>query len=91
MKKKKKVYDDDDGRVIAPMNVDGMPWYDRRQPKGTGQESETEFSYNDLSPEEKKAYRKETRGIIFGIMKYVIPIMFIFILGFFLVIWLMTL
>ena len=23
---KKKVYDDDDGRVIANMNVDGMPW-----------------------------------------------------------------
>ena len=24
---KKKKYADDDGRVIAPMNVDGMPWY----------------------------------------------------------------
>ena len=23
---KKKTYDDDDGRVIANMNVDGMPW-----------------------------------------------------------------
>ena len=23
----KKHYDDDDGRVSAPMNVDGMPWY----------------------------------------------------------------
>lgn len=22
-------YDDDDGRVIADMNVPGMPWYDR--------------------------------------------------------------
>ncbi|HNX13989.1 MAG TPA: hypothetical protein PK854_01270 [Oscillospiraceae bacterium] len=26
-KKDKKTYDDDDGRVIAPMNVEGMPWY----------------------------------------------------------------
>ena len=25
-KRKKRVYDDDDGRVIAPMNVEGMPW-----------------------------------------------------------------
>lgn len=23
-------YDDDDGRVIASMDVDGMPWHDRR-------------------------------------------------------------
>jgi hypothetical protein len=27
MAKKRKQYDDDDGRVIADMNVDGMPWY----------------------------------------------------------------
>ena len=25
--KKKKHYDDDDGRTIVNMNVDGMPWY----------------------------------------------------------------
>ena len=25
--RKKKVRDWDDGRVIAPMNIDGMPWY----------------------------------------------------------------
>ena len=32
MCKKAKKYDDDDGRVIADMNVEGMPWnngYDR--------------------------------------------------------------
>ena len=27
MARKKKQYDDDDGRVIANMNVDGMPWF----------------------------------------------------------------
>lgn len=27
MKKKKKEKFIDDGRVVAPMNVDGMPWY----------------------------------------------------------------
>lgn len=26
-KKKRKQYDDDDGRTIAPMNIDGMPWH----------------------------------------------------------------
>jgi hypothetical protein len=29
MARKRKVYDDDDGRTIADMNVEGMPWYDR--------------------------------------------------------------
>lgn len=28
--KKRKEYDDDDGRTIANMNVDGMPWYNAR-------------------------------------------------------------
>ena len=26
----KRTYDDDDGETIVNMNVDGMPWYDRR-------------------------------------------------------------
>ena len=26
-KRNKRIYDDDDGRVISPMNVDGMPWH----------------------------------------------------------------
>ena len=59
MARKKKVYDDDDGRVIANMNVDGMPWYtgDDRRRKG-GAESDT----NDLT-------KSETRAIVAGAMK----------------------
>jgi len=30
MVKEPREYDDDDGRVIANMNVEGMPWYDRQ-------------------------------------------------------------
>ena len=30
MGKETRKYDDDDGRVIANMNVEGMPWYDRQ-------------------------------------------------------------
>ena len=26
---KKKIYNDDDNRVIAPMNVEGMPWHQK--------------------------------------------------------------
>ncbi len=28
-KKQKKRYDDDDGRTIADMNVEGLPWYSK--------------------------------------------------------------
>ena len=30
MTRSPKQYDDDDGRVICNMNVDGMPWHDKR-------------------------------------------------------------
>lgn len=31
----KKTYKDDDGRVIAPMNVPGMPWYQEHPPEAS--------------------------------------------------------
>ena len=40
MAKKKRQYDDDDGRVIAPMNVEGMPWYHKSGHKGSGDKKE---------------------------------------------------
>ncbi|MHC1786313.1 MAG: hypothetical protein AB9880_04585 [Christensenellales bacterium] len=30
-RRSRKRHPDDDGRVIAPMNVEGMPWHDRRE------------------------------------------------------------
>lgn len=30
----KKQYNDDDGRIICNMDVDGMPWHDKRIRKG---------------------------------------------------------
>lgn len=80
--RKKKQYDDDDGRVIAPMNVDGMPWYDRHLKvdgeTGTGAEDD-EFDFSALSPEEKKAYRHETRAIIRGIIRQFLPFLLLFV------------
>ena len=46
-KRDKKRYDDDDGRVISPMNVDGMPWHRKdiaehpeRQAEGKSEQDE---------------------------------------------------
>ena len=59
---KKKTYDDDDGRVIANMNVDGMPWsmsdvLSRRKKSDEKLQSSSDFSDVD------------TREIIKGTVK----------------------
>ena len=72
----------DDGRTIVPMNVDGMPWYDRRRVNGSDKNSPTEenaVDFNSLSPEEKKEYRRETRRIIRGVILRFLPFLLAFI------------
>lgn len=38
MPRKRKKYDDDDGRTVADMNVEGMPWYNPTAGKKTDKE-----------------------------------------------------
>jgi hypothetical protein len=71
IKRKRKVYDDDDGRVIAPMNVEGMPWYNPYKKSSGG----------DGAPKEKISWR-ETIRMIFRLYAAVIPIALAFIVGF---------
>ena len=71
MKKQKKTFDGDDGRVVANMNVDGMPWYMRSRKPETPQN-------NDLSDLTKE----ETREIIKGAMKAGLLVGSVFFVGF---------
>ena len=71
---KKKVYDDDDGRVIANMNVDGMPWsmsdvLSRRKKSDEKLQSSSDFSDVD------------TREIIKGTVKAGLVIAGVFLAG----------
>ena len=53
MKRNRKRPDpDDDGRVIAPMNVEGMPWYRPEAPQDRS--SGVSSGGSDLSPEERR-------------------------------------
>lgn len=75
MAKHKKVHDDDDGRVIANMNVDGMPWYQRGdRPGWWGQKRESASDFSDLTKE-------ESREIIKGALKASLLIAGVFILA----------
>jgi len=67
---RKRLEDYDDGRVIAPMNVDGMPWYkpDRRP-------RESEVSAGDPV----HLTRRENIAFSFGVLKAVLLIAFVYI------------
>ncbi len=69
-KREKKTYDDDDGRVVARMNVDGMPWYSRTPKQDTPENNDL----SDLS-------RGETWEIIKGTTKAALLIGGAFMLG----------
>ena len=73
MAKQRKQYDDDDGRVIASMNVDGMPWYQRSQ-RFDRNKREQASDFSDLTKE-------ESREIVKGAMKASLLIAGVFILA----------
>ena len=53
-KKDPRLPEDDDGRTIANMNVDGMPWYDSRLDRSQDQAPRTEGS--PMTREEQRMY-----------------------------------
>lgn len=78
--RKKKVYDDDDGRVISSMNVDGMPWY-REDPTGRPDSQKRE----QKSPEDElQLTKKERRAMIGGVFAAALLIAGVFALAGFL-------
>ena len=77
MAKQRKLHDDDDGRVIANMNVDGMPWYQRSERQTSPIPKGRSDCFSDLTKE-------ETREIIRGALKASLLIAGVFILAMFL-------
>lgn len=78
MARKRKVYDDDDGRTIADMNVEGMPWYDRDRRDRT----ETE----ERKPPMDRTQRQAT---VTAVVLAALLIALVFGVGYFVVIFLM--
>ena len=73
MSRQRKRYDDDDGRVIANMNVDGMPWFlSDALKRRSGSEAKNDFS--DLTQE-------ESRELVKGAVKAGLLIAGVFVLG----------
>jgi len=88
----KKAGFEDDGRVIAPMNIDGMPWYRPRNEgsgiRGKGSEvaslgSEIDALKSEYStaaqPELPILTRRERIAFTFGVMKAALLVSLVFI------------
>jgi len=73
---KRKRYDDDDGRTVANMNVDGMPWYvEENKSRKTGPDA----------PEGEKPYemtRPEKRAFMSGVLGATLIVAAVFALGY---------
>lgn len=69
-KKVKKKKDDfvDDGRVIAPMNVDGMKWY--VPPSVKKEREEASEKYENLTKKERRAFTNGAlaAGLVIGLV-----------------------
>ena len=72
----KKEYDDDDGRVIAKMDVDGMPWFVRRayMPRTKSRKEQAQLS------------RAERAAITRGVLAAALLVFAVFVVAFLLVI-----
>lgn len=75
----KRDYEDEDDIVLAPMNVEGMPWY-RKDPIGGSNGDKKDHNYS----------KKETFYIILGTLKAALMIGGAFIVVFFIFIFLLT-
>ena len=73
MSRRKKVYEDDDGRSFADMNVDGMPWYspERKENPSPGFQAE-------------KLDKAGKWALLRGVLGAALLVSFIFIAAFFL-------
>lgn len=80
MAAKKRTYEDDDGRTIADMNVEGMPWYDRDRNRGREQ------SAGSARPPMDPTQRRAT---ILAVVTAALLIAAVFGVGYFIVIFLM--
>lgn len=71
----RKKYDDDDGRVIASMNVAGMPWSDPMDKTVPGSFEEAEKQRKEHKVELE---RGETAAIVWGALKAGMLIVLVF-------------
>ena len=74
MPKKRKQYDDDDGRTVADMNVEGLPWYVQKREKTPAGETPEE-----LDPAQKRAALLIAGIFIVGALLFILFCLYIWL------------
>jgi len=88
--RKNRVDDLDDGRVIAPMNVEGMPWYTPKPPAGRASGRAPEQAARgpgDSAGLPEKMTRQESAAFASGVLKAALLVALALIGGYFAFIW----
>ncbi|MDO4543636.1 MAG: hypothetical protein Q4C01_03695 [Clostridia bacterium] len=67
MARKRKVYEDDDGRTIVPMDVDGMPWYAKRMRKEERQRAKADLQER-IAKGEALTRRETLRATFYAVL-----------------------
>lgn len=80
--KSKKFYDDDDDRVIARMDVDGMPWHNPMAPERDDAAEDAPRSNNVEPP--PKLTRREMLAYTWGALKAALCVAAVFAIVYFL-------
>ena len=74
MPKKRKQYDGDDGRTVADMNVEGLPWYVQKREKPPAGETPEE-----LDPAQKRAALLIAGIFIVGALLFILFCLYIWL------------
>ena len=79
MKKKKKEAFEDDGRTIANLNVDGMPWYTEAKPLYPAKKEREKTALDELSRREafKVSFNAMLAGLVVGLIFVGLALLFI--------------
>lgn len=81
MSSRKRFDEDDDGRVIAPMDVDGMPWHNPLA-SDSGENGEEGDTGSAGEREPVKLTRAESRAYAWGALKAALAVAAVFALVF---------
>ena len=84
-KKAEKAIPGDDGRVIAPMNVEGMPWHVRERGRGGltpgASDGAPDRASGGAAPEPAMLTRREQAAFTWGVLKAALLTALVFIGG----------
>lgn len=81
MSKRKEKFEDD-GRVIANMNVDGMPWHGGFSRRNSAEESLSDEQVEHNRAEMSKLSKKQTLYMVLGVLGAALAVAAIFAIGY---------